>query len=148
MINGEKQVRARFTVRGFQDMQKGGLSTFASTASRWGQRIVVSTAVNRGWELYSADVSQAFLRGMTFADLAKIQGEKVRQVQMRLPPGTAPLLQRLDVFQDFNMLTEVLELLRPGCGLVDAPRSWGIEFAVALRIQHVFPHPGGPTDVQ
>ena len=47
-------------------------ATFASTASRWGQRIVVSTAVNNGWQLFSADVSQAFLRGMTFEELAQV----------------------------------------------------------------------------
>ena len=114
-------------------MQRGKLSTFATTASRWGQRIIVSTAVKRGWPLFSADVSQAFLRGMTFEDLANIPGEAVRKVQMRLPPGSVALLRRFEGYEDFDPLCEVLELLRPGFGLVDAPRLWGLEFTHALK---------------
>jgi len=125
-------IRARLTVRGFQDLQKGKLSKYASTASRWGQRVLVSTAVNHGWPLVSADVSQAFLRGVTFADLAKLPGETVRQVQFRLPPGSVSLLRRLDGYSDFDPLVEVLEMLKPGFGLVDAPRLWGLEFGRAL----------------
>ena len=38
-IEGEKQIRARLTVRGYKDAQASDLATFAGTASRRGQRL-------------------------------------------------------------------------------------------------------------
>ena len=54
--------KARLTVRGFQDRDRH-TETFASTASRWGQRIVVMIAVQQQWPLMTADIGAAFLRG-------------------------------------------------------------------------------------
>ena len=123
-VAGKKIIQARLVVRGFKDLQAAQLSTFAGTTSRWGQRIVNSVAVQKGWQLFTADVSQAFLRGLTFAEAAKLKDEVIRSIQFTMPPGSVPILQQLPGYSDFNPIAEVLEMLRCGFGLKDAPRLW------------------------
>ena len=123
-VNGKRIIQARLLVRGFKDLQAAQLSTFAGTTTRWGQRLVNSVAAQQGWPLFTADVSQAFLRGLTFEQAAKMKDEVQRDVQFTVPPGSAQILQRLPGFEDLNPLVEVLRMLRCGFGLKDAPRLW------------------------
>jgi hypothetical protein len=132
-IDGKKQVRARLTVRGFKDLQSPDLSTFAGTTTRWGQRLVNQIAAQRKWRLFSADISQAFLRGLTFEQVAAMDGEVKRRVQFTMPPGSIPVLRQLEGYEDFNPLVEVLLLLRCGFGLKDAPRLWQIMLKKVLE---------------
>ena len=123
-VNGKRIIQARLVVRGFKDLQAAQLSTFAGTTTRWGQRLVNSVAAQQGWPLFTADVSQAFLRGLTFEQAAQMKDEVRRDVQFTVPPGSMHILQQLPGFEDFNPLTEVLRMLRCGFGLKDAPRLW------------------------
>ena len=120
---GERIITARLVVRGFKDLQAAQLSTFAGTTTRWGQRMVNSVAAQHGWPLFVADVSQAFLRGLTFEQAAQLKDEVSRDVQFTVPPGSASILKRLPGYQDFNPLTEVLRMLRCGFGLACGTRS-------------------------
>ena len=61
MIEGKKAIKARLVVRGFKDSQGDSILTAASTASRWGQRLVCQLVVQCGWKLFSFDVGSAFL---------------------------------------------------------------------------------------
>ena len=124
VVNSERIIQARLVVRGFKDLQAAQLSTFAGTTTRWGQRLVNSVAAQHGWPLFTADVSQAFLRGLTFDQAAQLKDEVHRDVQFTVPPGSVNILKRLPGYQDFNPLTEVLRMLRCGFGLKDAPRLW------------------------
>ena len=81
-------------------------------------------AVQKQWELFTADVSQAFLRGLTFADAAKLKDEVHRSDQFSMPPGSEGILNQLPGYSDFDGHREVLEMLRCGFGLKDAPRLW------------------------
>ncbi|CAK0852886.1 unnamed protein product, partial [Prorocentrum cordatum] len=132
-IDGKKQVRARLTVRGFKDMQSPELSTFAGTTTRWGQRLVNQVTAQRKWRLFSADISQAFLRGLTFEQVAAMGGEVKRKVQFTMPPGSIPVLRQLEGYEDYNPVTEVLLLLRCGFGLKDAPRLWQVMLKQVLE---------------
>ena len=123
-VNGKRVIHARLVVRGFKDTQATQLSTFAGTTSRWGQRIVNSVAAQNRWEIFTADVSQAFLRGLTFEQTAQMKDEVRREVQFTVPPGSAELLKKLPGYENFNAMLEVLRLLRCGFGLKDAPRLW------------------------
>ena len=116
-VNGKRIIQARLVVRGFKDLQAAQLSTFAGTTTRWGQRLVNSIAVQHGWPLFVADVSQAFLRGLTFEQASHMKDEAQRSVQFTVPPGSVPILQQLPGFSDFNPVTEVLRMLRCGFGL-------------------------------
>ena len=53
-----------------------------------------------------------------------MKDEVQRDVQFSVPPGSAPILQRLPGLEDVNPLVEVLRTLRCGLGLKDAPRLW------------------------
>jgi hypothetical protein len=139
LVDGKRVIKARLTVRGYKDLQGGDLKTMASTASRWGQRVVCMAAVQNDWTLYSADVSQAFLQGMSFEEVAKLKGEVKRSVQFEVPPGSVPILQMLDGYEDFDGGTEVLDMLRGGFGLKDAPRLWNMVFSEVLTGLSYFP---------
>ena len=80
-------------VRGFKDLQAAQLSTFAGTTTRWGQRLVNSVAAQYKWPLFTADVSQAFLRGLTFEQAAQLKDEVHRDVQFTVPPGSVNILK-------------------------------------------------------
>jgi hypothetical protein len=50
-------IRARLTVRGFKDIEKNYIDKYAGTSQRYSQRILVSEAVRRGWDIVTADIS-------------------------------------------------------------------------------------------
>ena len=127
-IKGSREVKARLVAQGFKDTQ--AVENYAGTTSRWGQRMIIIAAVQFKWRLVSADVSEAFLRGMTFKELFDEGHDKeLRKVQLTLPPGAVELLRTLPGMEEFSEETEVLFLKKPGFGLKDAPRLW----AKALR---------------
>ncbi|MDA8583862.1 hypothetical protein N9L68_06495 [bacterium] len=113
-VDDKWRIQARFVVRGSKDLQASQLSTLAGATSLWGQRLINSVAVQMGWLLFSADLSQAILRGLTFDEAAKRDRDLVRDVQFTAPPSSAPALQQLPGFKDFNPFTEVLNMLRCG----------------------------------
>ena len=122
-IKGTREIKARLVAQGFKDTQK--VENFAGTTSRWGQRLILITSVQFKWRLVSADVSEAFLRGMTFKELYE-EGEdaELREVQLLLPPGSVELVRTLPGMEGFSEEEEVLFLRKPGFGLKDAPRLW------------------------
>ena len=121
-VQGKRTIKARLTVQGFKDRQN--VDNYAGTTSRWGQRLILIIAAQMKWTLHSADVSEAFLRGLTFEEVSKEPGETLRACELQLPPGCNPMLRELKGMESFNELTEVLRMLKPGYGLKDAPRLW------------------------
>ena len=122
-IEGSKQVKARMVVQGFKDLQE--VKSFAGTTTRWAQRLVIAIAVQFSWPIYSADVSEAFLRGLSFRELhASGEDAVLRSVQLELPAGSVELLRTLPGMSDFDPQVECLNMLKPGFGLKDAPRLW------------------------
>ena len=86
-FGGQRDVKGRLVAQGFQDRQN--LSTFSGTTSRWGQRVVLAVATQFGWPLVSADVSEAFLRGITFKQLSEMDtSQPLRVVEISLPAGS------------------------------------------------------------
>ena len=115
-------VKSRLCIRGSKDGQIEMLDTFAGTASRYGQRAVNIVAATKRWLLWSLDVSQAFLKGLTFEEVSQMTGTPLRSVQLTLPKGAAAILQKLPGYEKFDPLVQVLDMVRPGFGLKDAPR--------------------------
>ena len=103
------------------------MSAFAGTASRSAQRLLVSEAVLKGWDIISADVPKAFLQGISYADLAAQTGEPLREVCFTVPPATAAELRKIPGFENFNEKTEVLKCTKPGTGLRDAPKCFSMK---------------------
>ena len=116
-----RKIKARLVAQGFSDRQS--TDTYAGTSTRWGQRLLITIAVQRKWALWSADISEAFLPGLTFRELHE-EGGELREVQITLPPGGEHLLRTIQGYSDFDPDAEVLVMLKPGFGLKDAPRLW------------------------
>ena len=126
-------IRMRMTLRGFKDRDAADLITFAGTSSRVSQRIVVSEACCRGWPLAAIDVRKAFLKGITYAELAATTNEPAREVNFELSPDAAAILRQCPGFEDFDPAQEVLNCPKPGTGCKDAPRCFGIKFSRATN---------------
>jgi hypothetical protein len=130
MINGERCIKARLTIRGFEDVED--TTTFASTATRWAQRMIASIAMLEGWDIWIADVATAFLQSDSFETMAQNEGTEVRHVCLLPPKGYEAEFQKLKGFQDIDFNVECLQLLRPAYGLKDAPRAWKMKLESEL----------------
>eukprot|EP00975_Prorocentrum_lima_P032529 6832517-Prorocentrum_lima.AAC.1 len=69
------------------------------------------------------DISAAFLKGMTFKEIAKEAGDTLRSVQFDIPPGDVWILRKLPGMEDYDGSLE-LDLLEAMWGLKDAPRAF------------------------
>ena len=143
--DGSRLLKCRLTVHGFKDNEKSSLERYSATATRWGQRMVVSTSVQSGWPIASLDISQAFLKGLSFSEIEEQTGRR-REVSLVLPrgrPGLEPsgnmLLRRLDGFASFSDALEVLEMLKGGFGLVDAPSLFTRRVDGVFRSEKILP---------
>ena len=131
-IDGVLSIKCRITMRGFKDRDQS-YETFAGTASRAGQRIVnTMVAQDDDMELFSFDVSQAFAKGLTFEEYARLTGQQLRAVQFRVAPSDVPLVRRIKGYEDFDPDKEVLTMLKAIYGLKDAPRAWRKRLHLAL----------------
>ena len=117
-------VKARLTIHGFKDTDANHLTTYAGTASRWGQRVITSIAAQHQWELLTADVGSAFLKGLTFKELSKLTGEPERRASFHPPKNYESFVQELKGFEKFDVLKHELLMRVPIYGLKDAPRAW------------------------
>ena len=126
-------IRARLCLRGFKDIQSNDLASYAGTSSRYSQRLLVSEAVMRGWDLATTDISKAFLQGVTYKELAELTGEPLREVNFYLPDYCVPFLAKLKGFGGFDPRTEVIHCDKPGTGCVDAPRCFSLKLAKVTK---------------
>jgi hypothetical protein len=126
-INAEtsvEEIKARLTVRGFLDNAGSELLTYAGTASRWGQRLVVAIACQKRWPLVCADVGSAFLKSLTFKEIAALNNEPERKCAFMPPPGYSDFIRSLPGCAHYDERLHELLLLKPVYGLKDAPRAW------------------------
>lgn len=126
-------VRMRLTLRGFKDVDADLIATYAGTSARLSQRVIVSEAVCRGWPLKALDVKKAFLKGVSYKELAEATGEAEREVNFDLSPDAVEILKKCPGYETFDVTTEVLRMVKPGTGCKDAPRCWSIKLAKATN---------------
>ena len=79
------------------------------------------------------DISAAFLKGMAFKEIAELTGEPLRKVQFEFPAADAWLLRQLPGMADFDINTEILDLIKAMWGLKDAPRAFSMRLSATLR---------------
>lgn len=133
LVDGVRVVKSRMTVRGFEDMAANDLETYAGTATRWAQRIIVSAAAQRSWRLFCFDVTVAFLQGLTFKEIAAAEGTPEREVSFSPPKGYEAYFRELPGFSSFDGLRHVLRMLKCIYGLKDAPRAWKMKLERSLK---------------
>ena len=83
MADGSRYMKCRLCVHGFEDIDKSTVDTYSGTSSRWGQRGVVSVAVQQQWPMASLDVGEAFLKGLSFDEVHKLKA--VSYTHLTLP---------------------------------------------------------------
>ena len=111
--------------------------TYSPTATRTGHRMVVVEASLKGWEIWSLDVSTAFLKGWTFEEMNK-SGFKRQPCALRLPTDVWELLAELEPsnklfkFAARNPELYCLELDKAAYGLKDAPLLWNLKAVLVL----------------
>ena len=86
-------IRMRMTLRGFKDWDALMLETYSGTAKRLSQKLVASEAATRGWAMAAIDIRKAFLKGVSYDELAKETGEPRRDVNFELTEETSSCLE-------------------------------------------------------
>ena len=120
-------IRCRLCLRGFKDLDRDSVATYAGTSQRSSQRLVCSEAVIRQWDIAPTDISKAFLQGVTYKELAELSGEPLREVNFVLPACCIQFLRRILGYEDFDPAREVLHCDKPGTGCNDAPRCFSMK---------------------
>eukprot|EP00959_Pyramimonas_sp_CCMP1952_P122761 2566122-Pyramimonas_sp.AAC.1 len=73
----ERTIQLRLVLRGFMDFEAFDVETFSGTARRSSHRLLASTAAcKKQWDIASLDINMAFLKGLTYQELAEATGEK------------------------------------------------------------------------
>eukprot|EP00959_Pyramimonas_sp_CCMP1952_P029368 616412-Pyramimonas_sp.AAC.1 len=75
----------------------------------------------------------AFLKGLTYQELAEASGEKERAVCFTLPPGSATVLRTLIGFEHYDESKHCLQCLKPGTGTKGAPRALSLKLRRTTR---------------
>ena len=109
--DGTRRAKARLIVRGYTDPDalEGRVETSSPTTSRLSRSMLLSLAATMGWNVWTADVSTAFLQGRP----------QNRKLWVKLPSEALALL---GADESTRML-----LLKPCYGQIDAPRGWYLE---------------------
>ena len=129
-----RTIRLRLVLRGFMDVGGFDVETFSGTARRQSQRLLASEAAcHPEWILASMDIDKAFLKGLTYEELAQATGEATRQVCFTLPPGSAQVLRTLPGFSSYDESRHCLRCLKPGTGTKDAPRAFSLKLRTTTR---------------
>ena len=94
------------------DVEAFDIETFSGTARRANQKLSASTAARKkGWIIASLDIDKAFLKGLTYKELAAATGEKERLARFTLPPGSAAVLRQLPGFSNYDEAKSCLQCL-------------------------------------
>ncbi len=92
---GKMIIKARLVLKGYAESNQTSLQTAAPPATRSGHRIIVLSCTLHNWEIWSLDVSTAFLQGWTFQELRE-SGYERQPVAFKVPNETFEILSELD----------------------------------------------------
>eukprot|EP00975_Prorocentrum_lima_P058068 12180059-Prorocentrum_lima.AAC.1 len=74
-------------------------------------------------------ISAAFLKGMTFKEIASETGDTMRSVQFDFPPAGVWIMRKLPGMEDYGSSLEIPDLLKAMWRLKDAPRAFGMRLS-------------------
>ena len=75
------------------------------------------------------DIKKAFLKGISYQELAETTSERAREVNFELTGEAAAMLRLCPGYESFDPQREVLHCDKPGTGCGDAPRCFSIKLA-------------------
>eukprot|EP00975_Prorocentrum_lima_P043677 9163458-Prorocentrum_lima.AAC.1 len=85
------------------------IKTYSGAAAKWAQHAVNAYAAQKNYTLFSMDISAAFLKGMTFQEIASETGENLRSVKFNFPPADFWTLRKLPGMEDYDNSVEILD---------------------------------------
>ena len=77
----------------------------------------------RQWDIFTTDISKAFLQGVPYEELADVIGEMLQGVNSFLPAIKIPILRNIPVYESFDPIKEVFHCDKRGTDAVGAPRA-------------------------
>ena len=110
IINGKCGVKARLTIRGDQE-NTDEIRKDSPTVRKGNIKVFVTVAAKEKWEIFSSDVTCAFL-----------QGTEITRDVFVLPP------------RERRVPGVIWKLLKPVYGLADAPRGWYLALDQQMRV--------------
>jgi dimeric dUTPase (all-alpha-NTP-PPase superfamily) len=128
-------IKARLCAKGFAERNQDSLQTSSPTATRLGHKMILAYAAYSKAEIWSLDVSTAFLQGWTLEDV-NASGHKRQACALMLPDGCWDLLASLDPrFKNAARAPKehCLMLRKSVYGLKDAPLLWCLRLFETLR---------------
>ena len=136
---GELIVKARLCLKGFAEPVAAGEQTNSPTANRLSHRLICKVAAEQHWVLGSLDVSNAFLKGYTFDELAQL-GESREAVAFVPAEDVWSLLAEIDSSTYSKTLADpskwIFVLSKSVYGLRDAPLRWHMKCISTLKKHH------------
>eukprot|EP00959_Pyramimonas_sp_CCMP1952_P345347 7232152-Pyramimonas_sp.AAC.1 len=75
----------------------------------------------------------AFLKGLTYGELAEATDEKECVARFTLPPGSATALRTLPGLEHYDESKHCLRCFKPGTGTKDAPRAFSLKLRITTR---------------
>lgn len=135
-VEGRKHIiKARLCLKGFAEANQHSLHTYSPTATRLGHKLVCVQCAINGWELWSLDVSTAFLKGWTFDEMNK-HGFNRQPCAFVVPKGLWEILSSLepDTYAEATKHPHeyCFELCKAAYGLKDAPLLWNLRAVLVL----------------
>ena len=133
--SGTVVIKARLCAKGFAERNQHELQTSSPTATRLGHKMILAYAAYIKADLWSLDVSTAFLQGWTLDDV-NASGHQRQACALILPHGCWELFAGLDKrFQKAasDPSNYCLMLRKSVYGLKDAPLLWCLRLFETFR---------------
>jgi hypothetical protein len=134
MKEGKRVIKARLCLKGFAEMNQKSMQTFSPTASRTSLKLISFIAAMKVWEIWSLDISTAFLQGYSFDDLKENNIMKRQPCAFKVDNTTMKLFA--SVSEKFKKASNVslwcIKLLKGAYGLKDAPLLWNLRIVAVL----------------
>ena len=142
---GVMVIKCRLCAKGFAEQNQHAMHTYSPAATKLGHRMVAFEAARNGWEIWSLDVSTAFLKGATFSELnmesmlhSTFGHTKRQPCALKLPVDVWELLCKLEPRNKYfkqakdNPSQHCFVLDKAVYGLKDAPLLWFLRAFVIL----------------
>ena len=115
--------KSRLIIPGHLDPEIGTYRTDSPTAASMTTRLVKQLAASRGYDIYSFDVTTAFLSGKATD----------REIYVRAPPDGLPEIE--DGVHKMRAIKpyELMQVLKSAYGLTESPRLWYLEAKEGLN---------------
>ena len=76
---------------------------------------------------------QPHVAGLAYEELARLTGDKPREVNFYLPASNIPILRQVPGYEPFDPAKELLHCDKLGTGLVDAPRAFSLKLSMVTK---------------